>query len=201
VGSRPGRLRFGAGQHRLTRASTCVTSCTTPARPLLVVQRSLTHRVAAIAAELPELRHVIVVDDGDDGDDAHTDPGDDDVTGRGVTTLEHRDNLSVHAWTDILTSEAKVPDVTIRPSDIGTFVYTGGTTGPSKGCMLSHNYHEAASRQIGICWERTAEDVLWTPLPLFHYNALVNRCASVHSSSAAVRRSTDGSPSPTSGPR
>ena len=30
-----------------------------------------------------------------------------------------------------------------------------------------------SSRQIGICWERTADDVVWTPLPLFHYNALV----------------------------
>src|SRR5204863_8670267 len=46
-------------------------------------------------------------------------------------------------------------------------------TGPAQGCMLSHNYPEAATRQIGICWNRTAEDVLWTPLPLFHYNALV----------------------------
>ena len=29
-----------------------------------------------------------------------------------------------------------------RRRDLGTFIYTGGTTGPSKGCMLSHNYHE-----------------------------------------------------------
>ena len=46
------------------------------------------------------------------------------------------------------------------PSDLGTFVYTGGTTGPSKGCMLSHNYHEAACRQISTCWQRSADDVL-----------------------------------------
>ena len=45
--------------------------------------------------------------------------------------------------------------------------------GPSKGCMLSHNYHEALARQIGICWGRTADDVVWTPLPLFHFNAIV----------------------------
>ena len=63
------------------------------------------------------------------------------------------------------------PDV--RPPDLATFVYTGGTTGPSKGCMLSHNYHEALARQIGICWGRTADDVVWTPLPLFHFNAIV----------------------------
>ena len=39
--------------------------------------------------------------------------------------------------------------------------------------MLSHNYHEALARQIGICWRRTADDVVWTPLPLFHFNAIV----------------------------
>ena len=47
-----------------------------------------------------------------------------------------------------------------RPSSLATFVYTGGTTGPSKGCMLSHRYHEVLARQIGICWRRTAEDVV-----------------------------------------
>ena len=61
----------------------------------------------------------------------------------------------------------------VRPADLATFIYTGGTTGPSKGCMLSHNYHEALARQIGICWRRTADDVVWTPLPLFHFNAIV----------------------------
>ena len=75
--------------------------------------------------------------------------------------------------TSCCSADATTPDVTIRPSDLGTFVYTGGTTGPSKGCMLSHNYHEALARQIGICWGRTADDVVWTPLPLFHFNALV----------------------------
>jgi crotonobetaine/carnitine-CoA ligase len=78
----------------------------------------------------------------------------------------------VHLWEDLLEADDKAPAVDIRPSDLGTFVYTGGTTGPSKGCMLSHNYHAALARQIGTCWERTAEDVVWTPLPLFHFNAL-----------------------------
>jgi len=62
--------------------------------------------------------------------------------------------------------------VTPLAADRVTFVYTGGTTGPSKGCMLSHNYHAALTAQIGACWERSAEDVLWTPLPLFHFNAI-----------------------------
>jgi crotonobetaine/carnitine-CoA ligase len=122
---------------------------------VLIAQRSLLDRYTAIAGDLPDVRHVVVVDD---------EPGD---------ALPLAGSVAEHGWAELLASSATRPDVTIRPSDLGTFVYTGGTTGPSKGCMLSHNYHEAAARQISICWARTAEDVLWTPLPLFHYNALV----------------------------
>ena len=39
--------------------------------------------------------------------------------------------------------------------------------------MLSHHYHGTLPRQIGVCWRRTADDVVWTPLPLFHFNAIV----------------------------
>jgi crotonobetaine/carnitine-CoA ligase len=126
---------------------------------VLVVQRSLADRAAAVVDDLPDLRHVVVIDDDDAGPDD------------GAELDETKtDRLS---WADLLDADGSRPDVDVRPSDLGTFVYTGGTTGPSKGCMLSHNYHEALARQIGICWGRTAEDVVWTPLPLFHYNALV----------------------------
>jgi crotonobetaine/carnitine-CoA ligase len=124
----------------------------------VIVQRSLADRVAAVAEQLPSLRHVIIVDD-EETDQAKGEAVPD------ISTTQHR-------WADLLSADAATPDVDIRPSDLATFVYTGGTTGPSKGCMLSHNYHEATARQIGICWGRTAGDVLWTPLPLFHYNAL-----------------------------
>jgi crotonobetaine/carnitine-CoA ligase len=120
---------------------------------VLVVEHDLYERAEQVVGDLPDLRHVVVIG-GDTG------PG---------PSLGH---ASVHRWEDVLAAEPKAPDVAIRPSDLATFVYTGGTTGPSKGCMLSHNYHEALACQIGICWERTADDVVWTPLPLFHFNAL-----------------------------
>ena len=65
-------------------------------------------------------------------------------------------------------------DAGVAPADLGTFIYTGGTTGLSKGCMLSHNYDGALARQIGICWRRTSEDVVWTtaaavPLQRIHH--------------------------------
>jgi crotonobetaine/carnitine-CoA ligase len=142
---------------------------------VVIVQRTLADRVDGVTADLPDLRHVVLVDE-------HDAPGD----GTAVTP----GRVAVHEWADLLAADAAPPAVTIRPADLGTFVYTGGTTGPSKGCMLSHNYHAALAEQIGICWRRTAEDVVWTPLPLFHYNALVTAVlgALVYGGRAAVYR-------------
>lgn len=118
---------------------------------ILVVGADLAERAERIADQVASLEHVVVL-------------GEDPVVISGVAN---------HTWADLLSADAIAPDVAVRPSDLATFIYTGGTTGPSKGCMLSHNYHEALARQIGICWGRTADDVVWTPLPLFHFNAIV----------------------------
>ena len=117
---------------------------------VLAVQADLAGRVAAIADDVDSLEHVVVVGDVQDEIGA----------------------AKVHAWDDVLDADPLPLRDDIAPSDLATFVYTGGTTGPSKGCMLSHNYHVALSRQIAICWRRRPDDVVWTPLPLFHFNAL-----------------------------
>jgi crotonobetaine/carnitine-CoA ligase len=132
---------------------------------VLVVATSLFPRVAAIADQVPNLKHVIVVDDRDDEEEG----------GEGARDSVNTTSIggaAVHRWDEILAGELSTPAVDIAPADLGTFIYTGGTTGLSKGCMLSHNYHEALARQIGVCWRRTADDVVWTPLPLYHFNAL-----------------------------
>jgi crotonobetaine/carnitine-CoA ligase len=125
---------------------------------VLVVERDLVDRAADVVGEVEALEHVVVVDRGAD-----------DGSGADVPSMA---GAKVHRWADLLEAPADAPRVDCRPSDLGTFIYTGGTTGPSKGCMLSHNYHAALARQIGICWNRTPDDVVWTPLPLFHFNAL-----------------------------
>jgi len=93
-------------------------------------------------------------------------------------------------WRARVTATAPAPTPRVRPSDLATFIYTGGTTGPSKGCMLSHRYHEVLSRQIGVCWRRTTDDVVWTPLPLFHFNAIVTAVLGplVYGGRAAIER-------------
>src|SRR5262245_24060169 len=107
-----------------------------------------------------------------------------------IATLDHVVVLGDDAWAARLAAVPVAPAPDVRPSDLATFIYTGGTTGLSKGCMLSHRYHEVLSRQIGVCWRRTADDVVWTPLPLFHFNALVTAVlgALIYGGRAAIAR-------------
>jgi acyl-CoA synthetase (AMP-forming)/AMP-acid ligase II len=55
-------------------------------------------------------------------------------------------------------------------------LYTSGTTGKPKGCLLSNFYFLNVGRryleQGGLCALRHGEERLITPLPLFHMNAL-----------------------------
>ncbi len=116
----------------------------------LFVQADLASRAAAVVPELPELGHVVLC-----GEPEAAVPG-----------------AVLHRWDDVLRCAASPPALDFRPSQLGTFIYTGGTTGLSKGCMLSHHYHFSLATQIYACWGATAADVVWTPLPLFHFNAI-----------------------------
>ena len=62
------------------------------------------------------------------------------------------------------------PDHVVQPGDLAMLIYTAGTTGPSKGCMVSQNYVCNMARQLAECILYTQDDVIWTPLPGFHLN-------------------------------
>ena len=121
---------------------------------VVVVQEDLADRLAGVLEGLDTVRHLVVA-----GDPVRVD-------------LPVGRKIDAHAWPDLLTAGDSRPDVRLRPADLGTIVYTGGTTGPSKGCALSHQYHLSIAGQIISSWGRTAQDVVWTPLPLFHFNAI-----------------------------
>jgi crotonobetaine/carnitine-CoA ligase len=74
---------------------------------------------------------------------------------------------------EIRSSDSSDPMVEVSPSDLAMLVYTGGTTGPSKGCMISHNYACNQARQMHVCLGRHAGSYSWTPLPMFHSNAVI----------------------------
>lgn len=60
----------------------------------------------------------------------------------------------------------------LRPGDVAAILYTSGTTGPSKGVCSPHAQFYWFARHTAEHLEITAEDVLFTCLPLFHVNAL-----------------------------
>jgi malonyl-CoA/methylmalonyl-CoA synthetase len=53
-------------------------------------------------------------------------------------------------------------------------VYTSGTTGASKGAILTHNNFAANATSLLTCWQITADDRLLLALPLFHVHGLGN---------------------------
>jgi crotonobetaine/carnitine-CoA ligase len=121
---------------------------------VFVVQGDYASRAVEVIddVETPALAHCIVVDAPD-------------------AVIDVRPTVS---WEDAVGagSDASIGDITVGPADLACFIYTAGTTGPSKGCMLSHNYVVSLADQIARAWDRRRDDVVLTPLPLFHFNAI-----------------------------
>jgi len=59
-----------------------------------------------------------------------------------------------------------------RPDDLAAFLYTSGTTGRSKGAMLTHNNLTSNAAALRDLWQFTAEDILIHALPIFHTHGL-----------------------------
>ncbi len=63
--------------------------------------------------------------------------------------------------------------------DLAAILYTSGTTGRSKGAMLSHGNLLSNARTLNRCWDWQADDVLIHALPIFHVHGLfvASHCA------------------------
>ncbi|HEX9122224.1 MAG TPA: long-chain fatty acid--CoA ligase [Actinomycetota bacterium] len=79
--------------------------------------------------------------------------------------------VTVRWWRDLMRSAQPVPPVAnVDPmADPAAFSYTGGTTGPSKGAMLSHRNLVANAMQTAAYLRmRPGEEVILCALPFFH---------------------------------
>ena len=72
-----------------------------------------------------------------------------------------------------------LPLITIESGDIAFLQYTGGTTGVSKGAMLTHR-NIVANMQQASAWIggnlKNGEEVIITALPLYHIFSLTSNC-------------------------
>ncbi len=73
------------------------------------------------------------------------------------------------AMADVLPLPNPVPRTV---ADIAAFLYTSGTTGRSKGAMLTHGNLASNARALSDLWQFTESDVLIHALPLFHTHGL-----------------------------
>ncbi|MBA7682040.1 Long-chain-fatty-acid--CoA ligase [subsurface metagenome] len=149
---------------------------------LVTLDAIFEHRLKKIADKLPQLKVVIgtsVIGSFSKEDQAKIKavreiPSGEITPLEGKTVLHFQDDVLANYSTDL-------PKVDISPDDIGWIQYTGGTTGPPKGAMLSHR--NCASNMKGINawlqWEE-GKGMLCSGFPMFHIAGLTVSEAAIY---------------------
>lgn len=69
-------------------------------------------------------------------------------------------------------ADTQFENVERGPDDLAVILYTSGTTGRSKGAMLSHDNLLSNAKSLAETWRFTADDILLHALPIFHAHGL-----------------------------
>lgn len=118
---------------------------------VIVAESDYAARVIEIASGLPDVRQVLC---------------------RGDVSHGGSERFAMMPLDEMRADDAGPLETKVAPSDLAMLIYTAGTTGPSKGCMISHNYACNLARLSIKSNARTRDDIAWSPLPLFHFNAI-----------------------------
>jgi len=147
----------------------------------LIVDRKLQRVAKTALAEVPTVKHVIVTGSRDYYPAAYA-KLDKALRARRTSRnpqpatriREHGTRITSHTWRDLLLHARLPRAVTVSPPDIACLQYTGGTTGTSKGAMLTHANLVTNAYQTEhwlSCGEHRPE-VMVAALPLFHIYAM-----------------------------
>ncbi len=118
---------------------------------LAVVDGTGLQRLAEVAEDLPDLRTVVVTGEGPL-------PG---QVGR----------ADVVAMADFVAGVQPGPTVPVADTDPSVVLFTSGTTGPSKGVVLTHRANTRLAWTVGRGAGFRQGEVLFTTFPLFHVAA------------------------------
>ncbi len=91
----------------------------------------------------------------------------------GVSSCETMDKNGAGTLATLASGQSPEFDNTgCGPEDLAAILYTSGTTGRSKGAMLSHENLASNAQTLAQYWRFTQEDVLLHALPIFHTHGL-----------------------------
>jgi crotonobetaine/carnitine-CoA ligase len=123
---------------------------------IAIVDHSVIDSLATIRPSLHQLSRLVVT--SDDGSDVADD------SGFGIIAFP----IDRHAGAGSIPTDSVVDQF-----DPAMVMFTSGTTGPSKGCVLSHRYTVRQAELMIEHLELRPDDVLYCPFPLFHLDATV----------------------------
>jgi malonyl-CoA/methylmalonyl-CoA synthetase len=92
---------------------------------------------------------------------------------RGVASVE---TLDARGQGSLIDAAGKAPkdfaDVPREDNDLAAILYTSGTTGRSKGAMLTHRNLSSNAETLRDYWQFTDRDILLHALPIYHTHGL-----------------------------
>ncbi len=119
---------------------------------LLIIDEEYSDRFFNIEKSVPKVQQIVVRQTGEG------------QQGMGTQTRDLSTELANN-------STHPPPECVLAPGDPASILYTSGTTGRPKGCVLPQGQYLVAAEQMVLNCEYRSDDILYTCLPLFHINA------------------------------